>query len=165
LARRRLHTQKAIAWDKHNKVLQPRQLADFKNVQKARLMVAKFHEKIANQRQNYLHQITTKLVKNYDLIAIEDLKAKNLVHNHKLAWAIASQAWGEIRRMLTYKCAWHGNELVIVNPYKTSQICSHCGHDDGKHELDVREWTCPHCGMSHDRDVNAAKNILNKAIA
>jgi putative transposase len=87
------------------------------------------------------------------------------VHNHKLARAIASQAWGEIRRMLTYKCAWYGKKLVIVNLYKTSQICSHCRHDDGKHELSVREWTCPRCGMRHDRDVNAAKNILNKAIA
>ncbi|MCO7125893.1 transposase [Sporolactobacillus shoreicorticis] len=99
-----------------------------------------------NQRQNYLHQITTKLVKSYDLIAIEDLKTKNLLHNHKLARAIANQAWGEIRRMLTYKCAWYGKELVIVHPYKTSQICFHCGHDDGKHELSVREWTCPDCG-------------------
>jgi len=160
LARRRLHAQKAMAWDKHNQVLQPRQLADFKNVQKARLMVAKFHEKMANQRQNYLHQITTKLVKNYDLIAIEDLKTKNLLRNHKLARVIANQAWGEIRRMLEYKCSWYDKQLIVVSPYKTSQICSHCGHDDGKHELGVREWTCPHCGVHHDRDVNAAKNIL-----
>ncbi|MDN3954212.1 RNA-guided endonuclease TnpB family protein [Sporolactobacillus laevolacticus] len=160
LARRRLQAQKAIAWDTHNKTLHPRQLADFKNVQKAKLMVAKLHEKIANQRQNYLHQITTQLVKSYDLIAIEDLKTKNLMHNHKLARAIANQSWGEIRRMLIYKCAWYGKQLMVVNPYKTSQICSHCRHDDGKHELGVREWTCPHCGRSHDRDVNAAKNIL-----
>jgi putative transposase len=160
LARRRLQAQKAIAWDKHNKVLQPRQFADFKNVQKARLMVAKLHEKIAHQRQNYLHQITTKLVKSYDLIAIEDLKTKNLLRNHKLARAIANQSWREIRRMLEYKCSWYDKQLIVVSPYKTSQICSHCGHDDGKHELGVREWTCPHCGVHHDRDVNAAKNIL-----
>ncbi|TGA96110.1 transposase [Sporolactobacillus shoreae] len=160
LARRRLQAQKAIAWDRHNHVLQPRQLANFKNVQKAKLMVAKVHEKIAHQRQNYLHQITTKLVKNYDRIVIEDLKTKNMMRNHKLARAIANQAWREIRRMLTYKCAWYGKEFVVVNPYKTSQICSNCGHDDGKHGLGVREWTCPQCTTHHDRDVNAAKNIL-----
>jgi transposase, IS605 OrfB family, central region len=161
LARRRLQAQKEMAWDKHNKVLQPRKMSDFKNMQKARLMVAKIHEKIANQRQNYLHQITTKLVKSYDLIVIEDLKAKNMMGNHKLARAIANQSWGGIRRMLTYKCTWYGKQLVIVNPYKTSQICSYCGQDDGKHELAVREWDCPQCGRRHDRDINAAKNILN----
>jgi transposase, IS605 OrfB family, central region len=160
LARRRLQAQKEMAWDKHNKVLQPRTLSDFKNVQKAQLMVAKLHEKVANQRQNYLHQITTKLVRSYDLIVIEDLKAKNMMRNHKLARAIANQAWGKIRRMLTYKCAWYDKKLVRVNPYKTSQICSHCGHDDGKHELAVREWVCPQCDTHHDRDINAAKNIL-----
>lgn len=95
------------------------------------------------------------------MIKIEDLKTKNLLKNHKLARAIANQSWREIRRQLEYKCAWYGKQLVTVNPRKTSQICSNCGFDDGKHTLDVREWTCPKCGINHDRDINAAKNILS----
>ena len=160
LARRRLQAQKEIAWDKHNKVIEPRELADFKNYQKAKLMVAKYSEKIANQRNNYLNNLTKQLVEQYDVIKIEDLKAKNLMKNHKLARAIANQSWREVRRQLEYKCAWYGKQLVIVNPRKTSQICSSCGYDDGKHTLDIRKWTCPSCGANHDRDINAAVNIL-----
>lgn len=161
LARRRLQAQKEIAWDKHNKVLVPRDFSDFKNYLKAKHMVAKYNEKITNQRNDYLHKLTKSLVETYDVIKIEDLKAKNLLKNHKLARAISNQGWAEIRRQLEYKCAWYDKQLVIVNPYKTSQICSECGYDDGKHTLDVREWTCPSCGTHHDRDINAAINILN----
>jgi len=123
-------------------------------------MVAKYNEKIANQRDNYLHNITKELVEQYDVIKIEDLKAKNLLKNHKLARAIANQSWRKLRIMLEYKCAWYGKQLVTVNPYKTSQFCSACGYDDGKHTLDIRQWTCPNCGINHDRDINAATNIL-----
>ena len=161
LARRRLQAQKEIAWDKHNKVLVPRDFSDFKNYLKAKHMVAKYNEKITNQRNDYLHKLTKSLVETYDVIKIEDLKAKNLLKNHKLARAISNQGWAEIRRQLEYKCAWYGKQLVIVNPYKTSQVCSECGYDDGKHTLDVRDWTCPSCGTHHDRDINAAINILN----
>lgn len=161
LARRRLQAQREIAWDRHNKVLNPRELSDFKNYLKAKHMVAKYNEKIANQRNNYLHNLSKQLVEQYDLIKIEDLKTKNLLHNHKFARAIANQSWRELRSQLEYKCAWYGKQLVTVNPRKTSQICSNCGFDDGKHTLDVREWTCPKCGISHDRDINAAKNILS----
>ena len=161
LARRRLQAQKEIAWDKHNKVLVPRDFSDFKNYLKAKHMVAKYNEKIANQRNDYLHKLTKSLVETYDVIKIEDLKAKNLLKNHKLARAISNQGWSEIRRQLAYKCDWYGKQLVIVNPYKTSQVCSECGYDDGKHTLDVRNWTCPSCGTHHDRDINAAKNIRN----
>jgi len=160
LARRRLQAKKEIAWDKHNKVLEPRELSDFKNYLKAKHMVAKYSEKIANQRNNYLNTLTKQLVEQYDVIKIEDLKAKNLMKNHKLARAIANQSWRKIRRQLEYKCEWYGKQLVIVNPRKTSQICSNCGYDDGKHTLDIRQWTCPNCGKHHDRDINAAKNIL-----
>ena len=159
-ARRRAQAVVLVAQDRHNKVLLPRELSDFKNVEKARLMVAKYNEKIANQRNNYLHNLTKQLVEQYDVIKIEDLKTKNLMKNHKLARAIANASWREIRRQLEYKCAWYGKQLVIVNPRKTSQICSNCGFDDGKHTLDIRKWTCPNCGMNHDRDINAAKNIL-----
>ncbi|MFW2822570.1 RNA-guided endonuclease TnpB family protein [Levilactobacillus brevis] len=161
LARRRLQAQREIAWDRHNKVLNPRELSDFKNYLKAKHMVAKYNEKIANQRNNYLHNLSKQLVEQYYLIKIEDLKTKNLLHNHKLARAIANQSWRKLRSQLEYKCAWYGKQLVTVNPRKTSQICSNCGFDDGKHTLDVREWTCPKCGINHDRDINAAKNILS----
>ena len=160
LARRRLQAQAQIAWDKHNKVAEPRELSDFKNYQKAKIMVAKYSEKVANQRKDYLHKLTKQLVEQYDVIKIEDLKTKNLLKNHKLARAIANQNWRELRRQLEYKCEWYDKQLVIVNPRKTSQICSSCGYDDGKHTLDVRQWTCPQCGVHHDRDVNAAINIL-----
>ncbi|MBF7122518.1 RNA-guided endonuclease TnpB family protein [Pediococcus pentosaceus] len=160
LARRRLQAKKAIAEDRHHKVLEPREWSDFKNYQKAKLMVAKYAEKIANQRQNYLHTLSKKLVEQYDVIKIEDLKAKNLMKNHSLARAIANQSWRELRSQLEYKCKWYGKQLVTVNPRKTSQICADCGYDDGKHTLDIRQWTCPNCGINHDRDLNAAQNIL-----
>jgi len=160
LARRRALAKKEIAWDKHNKVLEPRELSDFSNYMKAKLMVAKYSEKIANQRKDYLHKTSTELVNQYDVIKIEDLKASNMMKNHALARAIANQSWRALRLMLEYKCEWYGKELVVVNPYKTSQICSECGYDDGKHTLDIREWVCPICGTKHDRDINAAKNIL-----
>ncbi len=161
LARRRLQAIKEIAWDQHNNVSEPRELSDFKNVEKARIMVAKYSEKIANQRSNYLHQLTKQLVMDYDVIKIEDLKTKNLLKNHKLARVIANQSWRELRSQLEYKCAWYGKQLVTVNSRKTSQICSICGYDDGKHALDTRQWTCPQCGTNHDRDINASVNILN----
>lgn len=161
LARRRLQAKKEIAWDKHNNVPEPRELSDFKNYLKAKLMVARYNEKIANQRNNYLHTLTKQFVEQNDMIKIEDLKAKNLMKNHTLARAIANQSWRELRRQLEYKCKWYGKQLVIVNPRKTSQICSSCGYDDGKHTLDIRQWVCPNCGINHDRDINAAINILS----
>ncbi|GAX03906.1 transposase [Secundilactobacillus pentosiphilus] len=160
LARRRLQAEKEIAWDKHNQVPEPRELNDFKNCLKAKHMVAKYSEKIANQRDNYLHNITKELVNQYDVIKIEDLKTKNLLKNHQLARAIANQSWRKLRIMLEYMCTWYGKRLVTVNPRKTSQLCSVCGYDDGKHTLDIRQWTCPNCGSNHDRDINAATNIL-----
>ena len=161
LARRRLQAMKEIAWDHHNKVLAPRELNDFSNYRKARTMVAKYNEKITNQRRNYLHNLTKQLVAQYDVIKIEDLKTKNLLRNHKLARAIINQSWRELRSQLEYKCDWYGKQLVTVNPRKTSQICSSCGYDDGYHGLLIRQWTCPKCGVSHDRAINAAKNILS----
>ena len=161
LARRRSQAKNIIATEKHMKLLNLRtELTDFKNYVKAKQMVAKYSEKVANQRKDYLQKITTKLVKQYDTIAIEDLKTSNLLKNHHLAKAIANQSWRELRTLLEYKCEWHGKELKVVNPYKTSQVCSNCGYDDGKHELDIRQWTCPQCHSHLDRDINASKNIM-----
>ncbi|WP_243674554.1 transposase, partial [Lentilactobacillus kisonensis] len=161
LARRRRQAQQVIAWEKHTHIAVPHELNDFKNYQQAKRMVAKYAEKIANQRQNYLHHLTKQLVIQYDVIKMEDLKTKNLLKNHKLARAIANQAWRALRAQLEYKCEWYGKQLITVNPRKTSQICSNCHYDCGKHALDIREWTCPSCGINHDRDINAAKNILS----
>ena len=135
-------------------------LSEAKNYQKAKRQVARIHEKIKHSRQDYVHKITTKLVQDYDLIAIEDLKTKNLMKNRNLAKAIAAQSWRQFRDILSYKCLDHGKVLKIVNPYKTSQVCSHCQYDDGKKALHIRKWICPSCHSEHDRDINAANNIL-----
>ena len=161
LARRRNRALKDIQYQNKFGLTGAKDISQYKNYMKAKIMVARYSEKIANQRQNYLHKITTQLVKDNDTIVIEDLKTKNLLKNHKLARAIANQSWREIRRQLEYKCQWYDKKLVIVNPFKTSQICSNCGYDDGKHGLDIRQWTCPNCHKTLDRDINAAKNILN----
>lgn len=160
LARRRLAAEREIAWDKHNKTTYVRHLPDFKNYMQAKQMVAKYNAKIANQRRDYLQKISVALVRKYDVIKLEDLKTKGLLHNHHLARAIANQSWRALRTMLEYKAEWCGKTIIAVSPYKTSQLCSVCGYDDGKHELDVREWTCPQCHAHHDRDINAARNIL-----
>ncbi len=164
LARRRTQALKDIQYKKKFGLIDPKSLGQYSNYMKAKLMVAKYSEKIADQRKDYLHKITRELVENNDLIVIEDLKTKNLLGNHSLSRAIANQSWRSLRLMLEYKCEWYGKKLLVVNPFKTSQICANCGYDDGKHGLDIREWDCPSCGIHHDRDVNASKNILNNGL-
>ena len=136
---------------------------DYVNWQKARKQKAIYQAKIANKRKDYLHKITTKLVKQYDVIVIEDLKTKNLMKNHHLAKSIANVSWYMFRTMLAYKCKWHDKKLIIVDPKYTSQNCSNCGFCSGPKPLQIREWTCPNCKAHHDRDINAAVNILHKA--
>ena len=136
-------------------------LSEAKNYQKAKQQRAKVFQKEKYQRTDRLHKLTTALVQDFDVIVLEDLRTANMMKNHHLARSIAAQSWREIRRMLEYKCVKYGKEVIIVNPYKTSQVCSSCGHDDGKHGLAIRGWTCPVCHACHDRDVNAAKNILS----
>ena len=163
-SKRRHYAKVKIAMDKNMKVINPRTLLDFINVEKARVTKAKLQKRLANKRKDFLHKLSTNLVKTYDIIVIEDLKSKNLMKNHKLAKAIGNASWYEFRTMLEYKCKWYGKQLIIVPPHYTSQECSNCHYNSGKKTLDIREWTCESCGVHHDRDINAAKNILTKGL-
>lgn len=136
------------------------------NRNKARIKVARLHEHIANQRNDMLHKLSTSLVKGYDVICIEDLQIKNMVRNHKLAKAISDVSWSEFVRMLEYKSKWQHKVLVKIDKFfPSSQLCSHCGAKNPKtKDLSVRKWVCKGCGAEHERDLNAAKNILNEGM-
>ena len=127
---------------------------------KQQLKVAKIHEKIANSRSDYIHKITNEITNRYDVICIEDLNVKGMIKNHKLSKHIADVAWGELRRLLEYKSERKGKILIKVDRWlPSSQTCSSCLSPTGKKPLNVRKFTCPVCGTTHDRDINAAKII------
>ena len=126
-----------------------------------RIKVARIHARIAAMRQDFLHKTTTALIRRADVLALEDLNVGGMMKNHHLAGAIADVGMGEFRRQLEYKAAWNGRELRIAGRFApTSKTCSECQHVMGKMPLSVRQWTCPECGAKHDRDTNAARNIL-----
>ena len=144
-----------------------RSLRDSKNYQKQRLLVAKLHVKVMNQRHNFLQQISTALIKNHDLVVAEELRSKNMLKNHALAMSIADVGWRSFLNMLAYKADLYGRQFITVSPENTTQTCHDCGFVMGsggtkKLTLADRKWTCPQCHTHHIRDHNAALNILEK---
>ena len=136
------------------------------NREKARKRVAKIHAQITDVRKDFLHKLTTRLVRENQTIVVEDLAIKNMVKNHKLALAISDASWGELIRQLSYKCEWYRRDLIRIDRwFPSSKRCGNCGHIVEKLSLNIREWECSKCGTNHDRDINAAKNILAAGLA
>lgn len=132
-----------------------------KRRERQRLRVARAHSAVRNQRHYAIHALTTRLVLEHQIICIEDLNVRGMLSNVKLARHIADASFSEVRRQLTYKCAWYGRTLVVVDRwFPSSKTCGSCGHELDELRLDVREWTCPQCRAILDRDINAAQNLL-----
>lgn len=153
-------------------------LFEAKNYQKQKRKVARLHEKVMNQRTDFLNKLSTEIIKNHGIICIEDLHTKGMLlrkarrsqngqvlRNHKLAKSISDVSWSSFVTKLQYKADWYGREIIKVDKwFPSSQICSECGHEDGKKPLDIREWICPICHAHHDRDINASINILTEGL-
>ena len=149
-------TQKALA----------RKQKGSNNRKKARVQVAKVYAEIADARKDFLHKLTTQILRENQTIVVEDLAIKNMMKNHKLALAISDASWGELIHQLSYKCQWYGRELIKIDRwFPSSKRCGNCGQIINELPLNIREWECPKCGTNHDRDINAAKNILAAGLA
>ena len=137
-----------------------------KNREKARRKVARVHARINDRRRDYQHKLSTRIVHENQVICVESLAVKNMVKNHCLAKAISDVGWGEFVRQLEYKSQWYGRTLIKIDRwYPSSKTCYDCKHVVEDLPLDVREWVCPKCGVWHDRDINAARNILAKGLS
>lgn len=138
---------------------------DSKNREKVRIKVARISEKITNQRDDFLHKLSKYFVNNYDFICCEDLNIKGMIKNRKLSKNIQDVSWSKFLNILNYKMNWEGKHLVKINTFfPSSKTCSNCICKKEDLTLDIREWNCPNCGTHHDRDINAAKNILNEGL-
>ncbi len=136
------------------------------NQQKQRQELTKVHRQITDSRKDFLHKLTTQLVRENQTIVVENLAIEHILKNHKLALSISDLLWGELIRQLGYKCQWYGRKLIKVDRWlPSSKKCGSCGHVVDKMPLKVREWDCPKCGVSHDRDINASRNILAAGLA
>lgn len=140
-------------------------LSECKNYQKQKKKVAKIHSKIKNQRLDNLHKVSTEIIKNHDYIVLETLRVKNLMKNKRFSKSIADVSWSMFINMLEYKAERYGKQVIKIDQwFPSSQVCSHCQHNNGKKPLNIREWECSNCHTKHDRDINAAINIKNKGL-